>query len=208
MRRIGPFLQRELALLAAQRGQPEVEGGCGDESLALDGSVVISPGPSGRGGRLHLALRLADRAVVGARVSTTSVGEIFRRLTWSTGRLVLADRGYANPPGLAHLVAQGADAIVRVNRGSLPLEDDTGASLDLLRWTRALRGSGSHARAVTVGHGDTALPCPLIAKRVPADELERARRRARRELGDDPRALAAALELAEWLVRAREPGTP
>jgi len=103
-----------------------------------------------------VALRLADLSVVGAQITTTDDGETLRRFTWSKGQLVIADRGYANPVGIEHLVSQEADVLVRVNRGALPLYDERGERIDLLAWVQTLPGRRAHARLAVVRAGDDA----------------------------------------------------
>jgi hypothetical protein len=55
------------------------------------------------------------------QVTGVAGGETLRRFAWSPGELAIGDRGYANPPGIAWVVGQGADVLIRVNRGALPL---------------------------------------------------------------------------------------
>jgi len=197
MKRIGPLLQETVAQMADERLDIRSEQWAGYELVVLDGSVVVSPGPSSAGGRLHAALRLADLSVVGAQVTTTYEGETLRRFPWSKGQLVIGDRGYANPVGVAHVVAHEADLIVRVNRGALPLFDDDGERIDLLHWIRSLVGNRAHHRTATVGDETTEkIHGRLVAKRLPADKIANAHNRVRREVGEDPEAL----ELAEWMI--------
>jgi hypothetical protein len=196
MKRVGPCLEELIAAMADQRMGVEREKWGGYEVVAIDGSVVVKPGPSGAGGRLHVVLRLADLCVVGAQITATDKGETLRRFGWREGQLVLADRGYANPAGVAHVVAEGADILVRVNRSALPLFDDVGQRIDLLSWTRDLAPGKAHHRSAMVVHGDTAIPGRLVAKRLPEGKIAEAQERARREVGDD----AETLELACWVL--------
>lgn len=195
MKRIGPFLQELVALMADKRADSWSERWAGYDPIVLDGSVVVSPGPAGTGGRLHVALRVADLGVVSAAITTTEEGETLRRFAFSKGQLVIADRGYANPAGVGHVVAQEADILVRVNRGSLPLFDEQGKQIDLLAWVRTLSGRrAQHCAATVRDRGE--IEGRLVAARLPAEKVDEARRRVRREVGDDP----VALELAEWLI--------
>lgn len=198
MRRLGPFLQETVAAMADERLDGGGDRWAGYELTALDGSVVVSPGPTSAGGRLHVALRLADLGVVGAQVTTTDEGETLRRFAWSAGQLVIGDRGYASPVGIGHVVAQGADVLVRVNRGSLPLVGEDGERIDLLSWVRSLGDRRPHHRTAIVRDRatDSEVPGRLVAVRLPADKVADAKRRVRREVGDD----LEALEFAEWLL--------
>jgi len=197
MRKSAPAFAALIRRLADEKVLAPRERWCGYEIIALDGSVVVSPGPTGRGGRLHTALRLADLAVVDAHVTTTDGGETLRRFEWAPGQLVVGDRGYANPPGIAHVVASGADALIRVNRGSLPMYGTDGTKVDVLAWVRALKGGAAMECDVEVRNADgQGIQGRLVAKRAPKERLTAARDRARREHGDD----ADALEMAEWVV--------
>jgi hypothetical protein len=196
MRRIGPFLREQVARMADERLGVDAERWAGYELTVLDGSVVVSPGPSGAGGRLHVALRVADLSVVGAQITCTDEGETLRRFAWSPNELVIADRGYANPGGIAHVVSEGADIIVRVNRGALPLFDETGERIDLLRWVRSLSGRRAAHRGASVHSDDEEIRGRIVAQRIPADKVAKAKRRVRREVGPD----AETLELAEWMI--------
>jgi hypothetical protein len=195
MKRVGPFLQELVSTMADQRRDVGAERWGGYELVVVDGSVQVSPGPSGQGGRLQVALRLADLAAIGAAVMTTGEGETLRRFSWAPGQLAIVDRGFANPPGLGHVVAEGADVLTRVNRGTLPLYDTAGDRIDLLEWVRTLNGRRAHARVAIMRH-TTEIHGRLIASRVPAKKVDEARRRVRKEVGNDP----VALELAEWVI--------
>jgi hypothetical protein len=163
---------------------------------------VVSPGATGAGGRLHVGLRLADLCVMQAFVTTTGEGETLRRFAWAPGQLVIVDRGYANPVGLASVVRQGAEVLVRVNRGALPLVDADGRPIDLLGWVRGFKGRGIRSTAATARSENADLdrrgrPGHACGDaRLPADKRTQARKRARQEFGDDPVALA----LSEWLL--------
>lgn len=197
MKRIGPFLQELVAKMADERLDIRSEQWAGYELTALDGSVAVSSGPSGAGGRLHVALRLADLTVVGAQVTTTGEGETLRRFAWSKDQLVIGDRGYANPVGIAHVVSQEADVLVRVNRGALPLYDENGERIDLLCWVRTLSDRRAQHRTAFVRAGDhDEVQGRLVAMRLPSGKVEAAQRRVRQEVGED----AEAIELAAWLI--------
>jgi hypothetical protein len=170
--------------------------------VAVDGSVVVIPGPTGAGGRLHLVLQLWDVRLLGAHVTTDREGETLRRFDWEPGQLVLGDRGYANPPGIAHVVSQGADVLVRLNRGTLPVYDEGSQRIDLLPWLRTLEGHRACQRYACVYHegdeGNEAIHGRLVAFRLPEDKAAKARARVQKELGSD--ADDAALEMAGYVV--------
>jgi hypothetical protein len=56
------------------------------------------------------------------------------------GELILADRGYANRRGAAHVMDARGDVLVRLNGTNLPLRDEEGNALDLLSRMRTVSG--------------------------------------------------------------------
>ena len=89
----------------------------GYEMLCLDGSSVSGPGSEGTDVRMHAVLRLHDLLVRDVRVTSVTEGETLRNFMWTHDQLIIVDRGYSNAPGVAWAVDQGADVLVRVNRG-------------------------------------------------------------------------------------------
>ena len=199
MRLAAPYLRALVARLS-DGGGAEPERWAGYEVIAVDGSAFCGPGADGTDARVHLQLRLADLEIVSAVLEGQAVGESFKRFTWTAGQLAVADRGYCNPPGIAHVVDQGADVLVRVNRSSLPLFDRKAKRIDLMAWLRNLRGHQSAERWVCINDKETdqLIEGRLIACRLPASKAEKARARIRRELGS--KVSQADLEAAQYVV--------
>jgi hypothetical protein len=137
-----------------------------------------------------------------AEVTGVSGGETLRRFPWSPGELAIGDRGYANPPGIAWVVERGADVLVRVNRGSLPLFDRSGTQIDVLAMLRPLRVNKPSEWKVQVDHlvqGEhRIIKGRLVAVRLPRDKAEEARQRVLREHGND--ATDEQLEAASFVA--------
>ncbi|HNY81194.1 MAG TPA: IS4 family transposase [Sedimentisphaerales bacterium] len=199
MRLAGPYL-RALVGRVASATETSPERWSGYDVILVDGSSFSGPGADGTDARVHLQLRLADLDIVSAVIEGRTVGESFKRFTWTPGQLVVADRGYCNPPGIAHVVGQGADVLVRVNRSSLPLLDRRAERIDLMSWLRNLRGHQPAERWVCFNDRETndLYEGRLIACRLPSAEAEKARVRVRRELGSA--ASPADLEAAQYVV--------
>lgn len=201
MRRAQPYLAALVAKLTPSTGAtPELWGGY--EMVCVDATAVSGPGADGTDLRLHAVLRLHDLGIVAAHVTGDVDGETFRRFAWTKGQLVIGDRGYSNPPGVAHVVDQGADLLVRVNRGALPLLRPDGTEIDVLQW---VRGFGGYAAVeidahVVVREGKTTrvVPGRLIGRQLPKAAAERARQRARREHG--PSVSADVMEAAGYIL--------
>ena len=188
MRRARPYLAALVAkLVPVGSATPEQWGGY--EMICVDATAVSGPGAEGVDARLHAAIRLHDLGVVGAEVTNGTGGETLKRFIWCPDQLVIADRGYANGPGLAWVVDHDADALVRVNRGSLPLQDMNSVSVDVLAWCRELAGHAAaqmNAQALAYeGRGRRVIHGRLIGFRLPDAEAEEARQRVRREHGAD-----------------------
>jgi len=199
MRLAGPYLRTLVAKLS-RTGEGSPERWAGYDVLAVDGSSFSGPGADGTDARVHLQLRLADLDIVSAVIEGRNVGETFKRFTWRAGQLAVGDRGYCNPPGIAHVVGQGADVLVRVNRTSLPLRDERAERINLLTWLRSLRGHQPVERWACVYDRETDdhYEGRLIACRLPAAAAEKARARVRRELGST--TSPTDLEAAQYVV--------
>lgn len=186
MRKAAPYLGELIGQLCtgSREVAPELWGGY--ELLAIDGSTVSGPGADGIDARMHAVIRIADLRPVYVKVTDVSEGETLRRFTWLTGQLIIADRGYANAPGIVSAVEQGADVLVRVNRGALPLHEG-GNRIDVLAWVRTLEGHRAVERPTAVrlwtnGHLRE-VHGRLIGFRLPDDEAAQARDRVRKEHG-------------------------
>lgn len=127
---------------------PEGQGLMGGRRLrVVDGSVVSEPGPTGSQWRLHYAIGLPDLRCQEVHLGSSSEGETFKRFEVKAGDVLMADRGYAHPAGIAHVVRRGGDVIVRLNLVTLPLYEPHAPAmagrdavrLDLLAHARTLR---------------------------------------------------------------------
>jgi len=125
MRLAAPLLRALVARLA-EGGEVSPERWSGYEVIAVDASSFCGPGATTTDARVHLQLRLADLDILAAPIEDASVGESFKRFDWRPGQLAIGDRGYGNAPGIAHVVSEGADVLVRVNRSSLPMDTQQG----------------------------------------------------------------------------------
>jgi len=191
MRRARPYLAALVERLTkALNVQASPERWAGYEMVTLDGSTVSGPGAEGADARMHGVIRLHDLRVCDVHVTSSSEGETLRRFIWQPDQLVIVDRGYANPGGVAWVADHGADVLVRLNRGALPLRDAQGDEVDALQWCRSLKGHRASERSVYVNHrGPTGdgrrrqLQGRLIGFRLPPKEAEEARQRVRQEHG-------------------------
>jgi hypothetical protein len=90
----------------------------------VDATTVKEPGKTGSHWRIHYSLRLPNLECDHFELTPVkgkNTGEKLGRFRFQPGELVLADAGYSHPPGIASVVASGADVCVRLNPLSLPL---------------------------------------------------------------------------------------
>jgi len=188
----------------------------GYELVATDATTVSGPGSEGVDARIHTVIRLHDLAILHTQITDVSGGETLKRFAWSKGQLILADRGYSTAPGIAWAVHQGADVLVRVNRGALPLfeadgdgdrdrdrdDSDPDLDIDVLEWCRTLPGHRAHERVAQVEHRDGRIKRRingrLIGFRLPDAEAEEARERVLREHG--AKTTSDQLEAASYVI--------
>jgi hypothetical protein len=199
MRLAMPFLRALVGrLVTGDEAVPERWAGY--EVVAVDGSSFSGIRADTTDARLHFQLRLSDLQILGAIMESRSVGESYKRFTWRKGQLALGDRGYANPPGIASVVEQGADVLVRVNRAALPMSTPDGERVHLMSWLRRLKGNEPHEQTVVVysNEHEREIEGRLVAMRLPASQAEKARARVRRELGG--KASPLDLEAAQYVV--------
>jgi len=198
MRLAAPYLKTLVGRLTAMSAETERGRWAGYELVVVDGTSFCSPGADNTDARIHVQLRLADLAVLSAVVEDYKVGESFKRFAWQPGQLALGDRGYANPPGVASVVEDGADVLVRVNRTALPMYAPDGERVDVMAWLRGLRGYLPRERPVTVRSENMEICGRLVAYRLPEAQAEKARAWVRREQGN--KASPTDLEAANYVV--------
>lgn len=184
MLRAAPYF-RDLVRGMVRMPPMEPERWAGYQVTAVDATTVTRDGADGADTRLHVKIRLADLEFLAVRVEDVSVGETFKRFSWQPGELVVGDRGYCNPPGIARVVEDGADVLVRVCRGTLPMKDPVGEAVDLMAWLRSLRSYHASERDVVIHAKEQGRDVcgRLIAIRLPVAQAEQARARLIREHG-------------------------
>ncbi len=169
---------------------------------AIDATSVSEPGSTGTDWKVHWGVNLADlQCDFFALTEVHAGGETFRRVPVRAGDIVLGDRVYAAPPGVAHVVRSHGDVVVRVNRQALPLFAQ-GRRMELLPFLRGLKGHTPRECATRVHDRQGGwIEGRLIALRQSAEATRRAqqhlRRRAQQGQGT---ASAEALEFAAYFL--------
>jgi hypothetical protein len=198
MRRAAPYLQALVERMVPWAAQARPERWAGYSMTLIDATVVCGPGSTGTDARIHTKLRAADLAILDAVVTNASGGETFRRFLFEPGELVVADRGYCNPPNIALATEQGADVLLRYNRGALPLHTLDRDRLDALATVRMLHDHTVLDLPVVFDNDDEPIAARFIAIRLPEAEAAEARKRVRKEYG--AKVSAEMLEAAGYVM--------
>ena len=187
MRKLGAYLRELLRRMVEDHGLFSPPRWAGYELIMVDGTSLTTDGAQGTSARVHYAIRLEDVNVVQMEVTDETGGETFKRFAAKPGQLWVADRGYSNPPGIHSIVAQGADVLVRVNRGALPVytpagtKDRPGKRIDLLALVRTHKKRGHPYEIQAWVHPEKEKPIPgrLLMLHLPKEQAQEARARAR-----------------------------
>lgn len=167
----------------------------------VDGTMVSPPGPSGREWRLHATYDLARQRFDALSLTDRHGAEALERSAVAPGEIRLADRCYARPDGLSHVIGQGGDYVVRIGWKSLRLRRPDGEALDLPSFLEALPAEEGADLPVVVEHSRrrrfTPLACRLVIIPKTPEALARSEAKAKRasQRGGhrlDPRSLTAA----------------
>ena len=130
---------------------------------AIDATTVSVPGSVGTDWRVHFGIDLGTLQCDFFEVTDAHGGETFRRVPVAPGDLLLGDRAYATPPGVAHVAAAGGHVLARVNRKALPLFDGLGSPLRLAERLRPVRVGQCREWPAVVRHGPRAYRGRLVA---------------------------------------------
>src|ERR1022692_599691 len=182
---------------------------------ALDATAITEPGSTGTDWRIHYAIDLRNLQCDFFLLTDVKGGETWRRFPVMKGDIMLGDRGYANPSGVAHVVGAGGEVVVRLNRKAMPLFDKNGKRLNAVHLARRLTPNQNLEWGVWVHTNDgKKIRGRLIVVRRSRQATEYARKKLRQEASKKQKSVSAeALEAAELVsIQADEidygTGTP
>ena len=166
--------------------------------LAVDATAITEPGSTGTDWRIHYAIDLATLQCDFFLLTDVKGGETWRRFPVKEGDIMLGDRGYANPNGVAHVVEAGGEVLVRLNRKALPLFDKNGERLNAVHLARKLKPNQNlEWEAWVHANNGKKIQGRLIIVRRSKQATEYARKRLKREASKKQRSVSAeALEAA------------
>lgn len=172
---------------------------------AVDGTVVKEQGKNGSSWRIHYALRIPDLrcdhvAITPARAK--GGGESLARVPVRPGECLLADRGFCHAPGVRSVIDRGAELIVRLNTGNLPLYTEVPTPFALRRAVDTLSEAGQVGEwEVYVRDGENAARLRLCGVRKSEYGIQRALAQLHRQSskqGSQPRP--ESLEYAKYVL--------
>jgi hypothetical protein len=178
---------------------------------AVDGTMISEPGSTGTDWKIHYAINLADlRCDFFELTGVEKGGETLRRVPIHRGDILLGDRVYANPVGVAHVLDRKGDVLVRLNRQSLPLFDSAEQRMNPLRLFRGIKPGQTREWTTQVRHPQGGwISGRLIAVRRSAPAIRKARKRlqrkaSRRQEKVSPESWKAAQFFALWTTLPAE----
>ena len=174
----------------------------------VDATTVSEPGSTGTDWRVHYVVNLANLQCDFFELTDVKGGETLRRIPIRPGDIMLGDRIYATPVGVAHVKAAQADILVRLNRQSLPVFDAEGNAFDLLRLFRKMKVGQIQQWWTRVKHPSGGwVPGRLIALKRSAEATRLARRRleinaSKKQKKVSPESWTAAQYFFVWTTLA------
>jgi len=175
----------------------------------VDATSVSELGSTGTDWKLHYAVNLGDLQCDFFQLTdVANGGETFRRVPVGAKDIMMGDRIYATPPGVAHILDSGGDVIVRLNRQTLPLFNSKRERMDVLQLLRGTQRGRPYEWKLRVPHPKggwingrlIAIKLSAEAARLACQRL--ARRANRRQQAASKESLEAAQYLMIWTTLA------
>jgi hypothetical protein len=182
---------------------------------AVDATAVEEPGATGTDWRVHYSITLPEMRCDFYEVTDHTGGETYKRIPVQPGDIILGDRGYCHRQGVAQVLRQQGDVIVRLST-LFPLQDPVhDAPFELLPHLRCLPEQRPNDWNVRFEADGQHWPARLCAIRKSRHAAERARRKilqqaAKKQKQVRPETLEAAeyvfvlTSLAREVLEARE----
>jgi len=173
----------------------------GHRLRAVDATTVKEPGSTGTDWRVHYSISLPEMACDFYEVTDDKGGETYIRVPVHSGDVLLGDRGYCHREGVAQVLKQGGDVIVRLSSNSFPLLQAADLSdFPLLPSLRGLSGHTPSEWAVCFVAQQTLWNARLCAVRKSPAVAERAKQKLLRDAARKGKTVQPqTLEAAEYL---------
>jgi len=177
----------------------------------VDATTVSEPGSTGTDWRVHYVVNLANLQCDFFELTGVEGGETLRRIPIRAGDIMMGDRIYATPVGVAQVKAAQADIVVRLNRQSLPIFESGEERVNLLQLFRKSKMKVGQPQEWTTQVKHPAggwLPGRLIALKRSAEATRLARRRleinaSKKQKKVSPESWEAAQYFFVWTTLAK-----
>ena len=167
---------------------------------AVDATTVQEPGSTGTDWRVHYVIDLANLQCDHFELTDVHGGETFKRIPVATGDLILGDRAYGTPQGIAHVASHGADVLIRIALHMIPLYGESVDKISVLQCVRGLKVGKVREGAAWVHCDGRRIVGRWIAIKRSRQAAELARLRMRRTARRKARTLSRqALAAADYV---------
>lgn len=209
MRTMEPWLHALVSRVFAQNTAMSSleEVSAGRQFRIVDATHVKVSGSSGTDWRLHYVLCLPSLVCDYAEVTDARGGETYTRVPVQPGDVILGDRGYCHREGVAHVIEQGGDVVVRLNSNSFPLLDAGGVAFGLLAAMRSLKGHAAQEWQVRFEANGREYAARVCAVRKSVESARLSKERLLKQARKKGKTVSATtLELAEYVFVLATPG--
>ena len=166
----------------------------------VDATNVSEPGSTGTDWRIHYVLQIPSLECDFFEVTDVSGGETYTRLPVHAGDVILGDRGYAHREGVAFVLRNGGDVVVRLNANSFPVLQG-GQPFSLLDAVRTLVGHEPGEWRVQFEANRERYDARICAIRKSDEAAQRAKRQVSKAAAKKRRQVQPeTLEMAEYIV--------
>lgn len=196
------WLLREVLAIGAAQSPWLVRGGW-RRILLLDATHLACPGQRGVVWRIHTAFDLLAGRLTELHLTTRKVAETLSLFAVQAGDLLVSDSANGYRERIAYVLKQQADLVVRFSVQSLPLLDQEGHALDVIRWLKGRHAPAGRVceRPVCIEQEGQTYLVRCVAKRLTTEQTRAAIRRKKQQARRDKRQLSTeTLYAAGWLL--------
>ncbi len=171
--------------------------------LLIDGTHLSCPGPLGMVWRVHTAFDLLASRLTQLKVTDRQVGEQLEVFELQAGDLVVTDRANGLRARIAFVQQRLADLVVRFTPHNLPLEEEDGKAIAVVKWLKGRHAPAGRvcSRPVWISYQGRRIALRWIALRLSQQQREAAERRKRRKASKRQQQVQAdTLYLAGWVL--------
>jgi DDE family transposase len=171
--------------------------------LLIDGTHLKCRGPLGQLWRVHTAFDLLAGRLTPLHVTDTHEAEHLEMFELQEGDVVVTDRANGYRERLAFVQQRQAEIVVRFSPSTLPLEDEQGKAVEVVRWLKGCHAPAGRLcrRLVWIRQAGQRIGLRLVAVRLSAQQRQQAQRRKKRQASKQQRRMQAdTFYVAGWVL--------